>query len=56
MPGTAFADNEVITSEPADGATLSSSPTQLVFSFTEEVGELRIVGVECNTETVIVPV
>ena len=55
MPGTAFADNEVITSEPPDGATLSTSPTQLVFSFTEEVGELRIVGVECNTETVIVP-
>jgi copper transport protein len=55
MPGTAFADNEVITSEPADGATLATSPTQIVFSFTEEVGELRIVGVECNTETVIVP-
>ncbi len=55
MPGTAFADNEVITSEPADGATLSTSPSQIVFSFTEEVGELRIVGVECNAETVIVP-
>jgi copper transport protein len=55
MPGTAFADNEVITSEPADGATLATSPTQIVFSFTEEIGELRIVGVECNTETVIVP-
>ena len=54
-PGVAFADNEVITSEPADGSTLSTSPAQIVFTFTEEVGELRIVGVECNTETVIVP-
>ncbi len=55
MPGTAFADNTIITSEPADGAVLSTSPTQIVFSFTEEVGELRIVGMECNTETVIIP-
>jgi len=54
-PGVAHADNEVITSEPADGSTLSASPAQIVFTFTEEVGELRIVGVECNTETVIVP-
>ena len=55
MPGTAFADNEIITSEPADGATVATSPPQIVFNFTEEIGDLRIVGVECNTEAVIVP-
>lgn len=55
VPGTAFADNEIVTSEPADGATLATSPTQIVFTFTEEIGELRIVGVECNTDTIIVP-
>ncbi len=53
-PGTALADNEVITSEPADGATLATSPTEIVFNFTEEVGELRVVSIECNTEPYIV--
>ena len=54
-PGTALAENEVITSEPADGATLSTSPAQIVFTFTEEVGELRIVSIECNAEPYVVP-
>lgn len=53
-PGTALAENEVITSEPADGATLSTSPAQIVFTFTEEVGELRIVSIECNAEPYVV--
>jgi copper transport protein len=54
-PGTALADNEVVTSEPADGATLATSPASIVFTFTEEVGELRVVSIECNTEPYIVP-
>ncbi|WP_395090082.1 copper resistance CopC/CopD family protein [Ilumatobacter sp.] len=54
-PGTALADNEIITSEPADGATLTTSPSEIVFNFTEEVGELRVVSVECNTEPYLVP-
>lgn len=49
-PGTAFADNEVITSEPADGATLASSPSEIVITFTEEVGSLLLVSIECGTE------
>ncbi len=54
-PGTALAENEVIKSEPADGATLATSPAEIVFTFTEEVGELRIVSVECNAEPYILP-
>lgn len=48
--GTALADNEVVSSEPANGATLATSPSQLVFTFTEEVGDLRVVSVLCNAE------
>ena len=54
-PGAALADNEIITSEPADGAALTTSPSEIVFNFTEEVGELRVVSVECNTEPYLVP-
>ncbi len=49
-PGLAYADNEVLTSEPADGTTLAQSPTEIVINFTEEVGDLRVVSLECNTE------
>jgi len=55
LPGVAYAENEVITSEPADGTTLATSPTQIVFNFTQEIGELRIVSLECNTEPITLP-
>ena len=49
-PGVAHADNEVISSTPEDGATLQTSPTEIVINFTEEVGDLRIVSLTCETE------
>ena len=55
LPGVAHAENEVVTSEPADGTTLATSPTQIVINFTEEIGELRIVSLECNTEAINLP-
>lgn len=55
LPGIAHAENEVVTSEPADGTTLATSPTQIVINFTEEIGDLRIVSLECNTEPVNLP-
>jgi putative copper export protein/methionine-rich copper-binding protein CopC len=55
LPGVAYAENEVVTSEPADGTTLATSPTQIVINFTDEIGELRIVSLECNTEAVNLP-
>lgn len=53
-PGTALAVNELTESEPANGSTLPSSPAQIVFTFAEEVGSLRLVAVQCNAETVAV--
>jgi len=55
IPAVALAENEVVTSEPADGTTLATSPTQIVINFTEEIGELRIVSLECNTEPINLP-
>jgi putative copper export protein/methionine-rich copper-binding protein CopC len=55
LPSVAHAQNEVVTSEPADGTTLATSPTQIVINFTEEIGELRIVSLECNTEAINLP-
>ena len=55
LPGLAHAENDVVTSEPADGTTLATSPTQIVINFTEEIGELRIVSLECNTEPINLP-
>ncbi|MFT5026047.1 MAG: putative copper export protein/methionine-rich copper-binding protein CopC [Ilumatobacter sp.] len=55
LPGVAYAENQVVTSEPADGTTLATSPTQIVINFTEEIGELRIVSLECNTEPIALP-
>jgi putative copper export protein/methionine-rich copper-binding protein CopC len=55
LPGIAHAENEIVTSEPADGTTLATSPTQIVINFTEEIGELRIVSLECNTEAINLP-
>ena len=53
--GPALAVNEVVTSEPADGTTLAASPSQIVITFTEEIGELRTISVECNTEIYSLP-
>ncbi|MEZ7961749.1 MAG: CopD family protein [Ilumatobacter sp.] len=55
LPGVAHAENEVVTSEPADGTTLATSPTQIVINFTEEIGKLRIVSLECNTDPITLP-
>mgnify|MGYP003626613772 FL=1 len=55
LPGVVHAANEIVTSEPADGTTLATSPTQIVINFTQEIGELRIVSLECNTEPITLP-
>jgi copper transport protein len=53
-PGSALAVNELTESTPADVSTLATSPTEIVFTFTEEVGSLRLVAVQCNAEPVTV--
>lgn len=52
VPGIAHAENEVISSEPPTGEILQASPTEIVITFTEEVGELRLVSLSCETEPI----
>ncbi len=46
--GTARADNTLTSSEPADGASLAASPTQLRFTFAQPLGQINLVIVSCN--------
>ena len=50
--GSAFAEATVVSSTPADGSTIATSPTEISIVFTEELGEANTVGLECNTELV----
>jgi len=49
-PGSAFAENSVASSNPADGSTISTSPEQIEIVFTEELGEVNTIALDCNTE------
>jgi putative copper export protein/methionine-rich copper-binding protein CopC len=49
-PGSAFAENSVASSNPADGSTIETSPEQIEIVFTEELGEVNTIALECNTE------
>ena len=50
MPSVAFAENSVASSTPENGSTVAESPTEIVITFTEEVGEANTITVNCNTE------
>ncbi len=47
--GLAYADATVVSSDPADGSTIATSPTQISIVFSEELGEANTVALECNT-------
>lgn len=49
-PSIAHADNTVVSSEPADGATIAASPEAIVITFVEELGEANTIALDCNTE------
>jgi copper transport protein len=49
-PGSAFAENSVASSNPADGSTISTSPAQIEIVFTEELGEVNTIALDCNAE------
>jgi copper transport protein len=49
-PGSAFAENSVASSSPADGSTISTSPAQIEIVFTEELGEVNTIALDCNAE------
>ncbi len=52
-PGVARAENSVVTSEPADGSSVSTSPAQIVIEFAEELGEANIITLDCNAEQML---
>ncbi len=50
--GTAHAEASVVSSDPADGSTVATSPTAISIVFSEELGEANTIVLECNTELV----
>ncbi|MGI9644888.1 MAG: copper resistance CopC/CopD family protein [Ilumatobacteraceae bacterium] len=51
----AHADNEVVTSDPADGSILDVSPMQIVITFTEDLGEQNNITLQCGGEAITLP-
>ena len=49
-PGTALAENAVVSSTPADGSSIETSPPGIEITFTEELGEVNTIAVQCNAE------
>ncbi len=48
LPGTSFADNTLVSSDPADGSTLEQSPEAITFAFTEQLGEVNTITLTCD--------
>jgi copper transport protein len=47
LPGTAQADNTLVSSDPADGSTLAQSPEVISFTFSEPLGEVNTITLTC---------
>ncbi|MDX2378222.1 MAG: CopD family protein [Acidimicrobiia bacterium] len=50
IPSVAHAENSVASSSPADGASIASSPEEIVITFLEELGDANTIALDCNTE------
>jgi copper transport protein len=48
LPGTAFAENTVVSSDPADGSTLATSPEAISITFSEPLGEVNTITLTCT--------
>jgi copper transport protein len=48
LPGTALAENSVVSSEPADGSTLATSPETISITFSEPLGEVNTITLTCT--------
>ena len=48
LPGTALAENSLVSSDPADGSTLSASPESISFTFSEPLGEVNTITLTCT--------
>lgn len=54
-PGSAAAENTVVSSSPADGRSLGVSPDTIVIVFAEDLGETNSLSVACEAEPVELP-
>ena len=48
LPGTALAENSLVSSDPADGSTLAQSPEAISFTFSEPLGEVNTITLTCT--------
>jgi copper transport protein len=48
LPGTALAENSLVSSDPADGSTLTESPESISFTFSEPLGEVNTITLTCT--------
>jgi copper transport protein len=48
LPGTALAENTLVSSDPADGSTLATSPATISFTFSEPLGEVNTITLTCT--------
>ncbi len=48
LPGTALADNTLVSSDPADGSTIAQSPESISFTFSEPLGEVNTITLTCT--------
>jgi copper transport protein len=48
LPGTALAENSLVSSDPADGSILAVSPESISFTFSEPLGEVNTITLTCT--------
>jgi copper transport protein len=48
LPGTALAENTLVSSDPADGSILATSPESISFTFSEPLGEVNTITLTCT--------
>ena len=49
-PATVLAENTVVSSTPADGSSIASSPPSIQITFSEPLGEVNTIAVQCDAE------
>ncbi|BAN04032.1 copper resistance CopC/CopD family protein [Ilumatobacter coccineus] len=51
-PGIAHAENSVVNSSPATGASRDVAPEEVVITFTEELGDVNTIDLSCEAEQI----
>ena len=48
LPGSASAENSLVSSDPADGTSLAQSPAAISFTFSEPLGDVNTITLTCT--------